>query len=64
MRELYAADERIKDYLAKTFSDILQDDQFHSALLWHLDYGPAALGRSATALKRIKQIANIASANY
>lgn len=49
----------LKEYLASTFSALLQNSNFSSSLPGHLNYGAATSSRTNIVLNRIKRLANI-----
>ena len=55
--EVNLTDTVLRTYLEKTFSGILKNEQFYSALPGHLNYGPVTKDRTQIVLNRIKQMA-------
>jgi len=56
--EVESADITLRQYLEKTFLDLLNDERFRASLPGHLNYGPATQDRTKMILERIKKIAN------
>lgn len=57
VQEIANADEEIKKYLQKIFSDLLKNEKFLRALPGHLRYGALTTDRFRIILQRIEEIA-------
>lgn len=57
--EVTLANSALTKYLELTFTEMLENEQFHVALPGHLNDGPLTKERTQSVLRRIKQIANI-----
>lgn len=56
--EVFNADTKLKNHLAESFTNMLKQTDFHTALPGHLNHSSISEGRTKIVLKRIEQMAN------
>ena len=57
--EVALAEHAVKEYLKKTFEELLQNEQFEIALPGHVNDGPVTMQRVQAVIGRIKKRINI-----
>jgi hypothetical protein len=57
--EILQSNQEIKNYLASSIQELMQNNRFLDALPGHLDYGPLQHERTQIVLTRIKAIAGL-----
>lgn len=58
--EIRQSESTLRNYLAKNFATLIENDSFHAALPGHINYGGLTRDRTQVVLKRIENIADLA----